>query len=253
VNEAAVRDLRWDGCHNVRDLGGLPTVDGRVTRTGALVRADELCGLNPAGCGELRAHGLRTVLDLRGGTEVARLGDHPFAPGGPHADGVLYRNLPLPDLPDLLALLEREPPGPRPHPYELVLRYGASRLGAIAEAVADASAGGVVMHCHLGQDRTGMVTMLLLDAVGVRREAIVADYALSEVNLAPVHAARCRALGELEPAEPPAWQRSPPSNARLFLHLLDAHGGAAAYLRSAGLSDAALERLRRRLVAEPSE
>ena len=34
--------LDWDGCGNVRDLGGLPAADGRRTQRGALVRADAL-------------------------------------------------------------------------------------------------------------------------------------------------------------------------------------------------------------------
>jgi hypothetical protein len=54
--------LDWDGCFNVRDLGGLPTVDGRVTRTGAVVRADALDGLSAAGWTALLDHGVRTVV-----------------------------------------------------------------------------------------------------------------------------------------------------------------------------------------------
>ena len=36
------RDLIWDGCLNVRDLGGHPTADGRETRFDSVVRADSL-------------------------------------------------------------------------------------------------------------------------------------------------------------------------------------------------------------------
>jgi protein-tyrosine phosphatase len=41
------RDLDWDGCFNVRDLGGLRISDGSVTRWGAIVRADSLDRLTP--------------------------------------------------------------------------------------------------------------------------------------------------------------------------------------------------------------
>src|SRR3712207_8980751 len=34
------RHLTWDGCANVRDLGGHPTADGRTTQFGRIVRAD---------------------------------------------------------------------------------------------------------------------------------------------------------------------------------------------------------------------
>jgi hypothetical protein len=43
------RDLDWDGCFNVRDLGGLRTSDGRVTRWGTNVRAESLDRLTPVG------------------------------------------------------------------------------------------------------------------------------------------------------------------------------------------------------------
>ncbi|WP_203834165.1 tyrosine-protein phosphatase [Actinoplanes campanulatus] len=43
------RHLDWDGCCNVRDLGGLPARGGRAVRHGAVVRADSLDRLSPAG------------------------------------------------------------------------------------------------------------------------------------------------------------------------------------------------------------
>jgi hypothetical protein len=45
----AERHLEWDDCFNARDLGGLPTIDARQIRRGALVRADALDRLSPAG------------------------------------------------------------------------------------------------------------------------------------------------------------------------------------------------------------
>ena len=59
------RNLVWEGCFNVRDLGGLPTVDGHVTRTGAVVRADSINTLSRTGWAALQAHGVRTVINLR--------------------------------------------------------------------------------------------------------------------------------------------------------------------------------------------
>src|SRR3954453_22259393 len=68
--EQGARHLDWDGCRNVRDLGGLPTADGRVTRVGALVRADALDRLTTAGWAALWGHGVRTVVDLRNADEL---------------------------------------------------------------------------------------------------------------------------------------------------------------------------------------
>ena len=69
MSSEADRHLDWEGCFNVRDLGGLPTTDGRVTRRGAVIRADTLDGLTAAGWAALVAHGVRTVVDLRNDDE----------------------------------------------------------------------------------------------------------------------------------------------------------------------------------------
>ncbi|HTL24476.1 MAG TPA: tyrosine-protein phosphatase, partial [Mycobacteriales bacterium] len=66
------------GAVNARDLGGLPTVDGRVTRSGVLLRADNLQDLTPEDVEELRRRGLGTVLDLRTAAEVEILGPGPL-------------------------------------------------------------------------------------------------------------------------------------------------------------------------------
>src|SRR5688500_13118153 len=79
---ASERHLDWEGCFNVRDLGGLPTRDGRVTRRGAVVRADALDGLTAAGWAALVDHGVRTVVDLRNDDE--RGADAAARPPGLH-------------------------------------------------------------------------------------------------------------------------------------------------------------------------
>jgi protein-tyrosine phosphatase len=65
------RHLDWDGCFNVRDLGSQRTSAGRTTRWGALVRADSLDHLSPAGWSALQAYGIRTIVHLRNERERA--------------------------------------------------------------------------------------------------------------------------------------------------------------------------------------
>ena len=59
------RVLAWEGCSNVRDLGGLRTGDGRTTLWGAVVRSDSPARLTPAGWSALYAYGIRTIITLR--------------------------------------------------------------------------------------------------------------------------------------------------------------------------------------------
>ena len=59
------RILQWDGCTNVRDLGGLISRDGRRIKWGALVRSDNPAKLTPKGWEALYTHGIRTIISLR--------------------------------------------------------------------------------------------------------------------------------------------------------------------------------------------
>jgi protein-tyrosine phosphatase len=174
------RDLTWDGCVNVRDLGGHPTEDGGETRFGAVVRADSIRQLSDAGWAALVEYGIRTVVDLRFHSELEA--DPP-------------RELPV-EVVHISLLGEPEPArwdAPSGDEASLVRtvyldsleRFRHNFVAAI-EAVAGADDGGVCIHCAGGKDRTGLVTALLLRLAGVGHDAIAADYAVSGRNLAPL-------------------------------------------------------------------
>jgi protein-tyrosine phosphatase len=174
------RHLDWDGCRNVRDLGGIRTADGRQTRWGAVVRSDTPDNLTPAGWSALRTHGIRTVVDLRNDDERP-------ADATPRAAGLATVRLPLDDLADT-EFWERcwdDGLDGSPLYYLPFMERKPDRCAAAVAAVADAPPGGVLVHCGIGRDRTGLVTMLLLAVVGVAPDGIAADYELSADRLPP--------------------------------------------------------------------
>jgi len=169
------RDLDWDGCYNVRDLGGLTTVDGRVTRHGALVRADAPSGLTAAGWAAAVDHEVRTVIDLM---EV-----HERRPdGAQRPPGLTEVHVPLDgtDDDDFWAPLRENGHWGTVLYYRPYLLRFPHRVAAAVRAFADAPPGGVLVHCGRGRDRTGMVCMLLLSLAGVRAADIADDYARSD-------------------------------------------------------------------------
>jgi protein-tyrosine phosphatase len=168
------RNLDWPGCFNARDLGGLRTTDGRETRRRAVVRSDNLDHLTGEGWAELRAYGVRTVIDLRNDDE------RPIHPE-PRASGLTTVHVPLDDLDDtrFWADWANGPQFATPLYYRPFLERKPERAAAAVAAVARARPGGVVVHCGGGRDRTGLVTMLLLAMVGVAPEHIASDYELS--------------------------------------------------------------------------
>ena len=238
------RDLAWEGCFNVRDLGGLRTGDGRDTRWGAVVRAATLDGLTAAGWSGLHAHGIRTIVDLRNDAERD-------ARSGPSVPDVTTAHVPLDDAADTEVwrhCWDNELDG-SPLYYRPFLERKPDRCAAAVAAIARAEPGGVVFHCGAGRDRTGLVTLLLLALVGVAPEDIVADYELSNLRLPPFWAAR----GEEDqnPRIADILARKGTTASALLLDIL-ASLDVEAHLRSGGLGDGDLAAVRARLVGPPA-
>ncbi len=198
--------IRLDGAVNVRDLGGLPTDDGRTTRSGRLLRADNLQDLSEADVRLLVDDvGVRQVLDLRTSVEIEFEGPGPIT----REAVVAVRELTLyPEAGKRTDALtedvtgasstgvsntERTPwttgrgeprdidSGERPAVIHYLgyLRHASANIIEALRAIGDCGNGATLVHCAAGKDRTGTVIALALLQAGVRRDAVVADYARS--------------------------------------------------------------------------
>ena len=246
------RDLVWDGCLNVRDLGGLPTADGGETRSGAIVRADSVRLLSDEGWRALVDHGVRTVIDLRG--------DHEREEDPPAELPVEVVHVPFMEASDeeweeiaeeLEAVTAAAPDVATStrDAYLIFLERFKDNVASALRALADAPEGGVVIHCVGGKDRTGLLTALLLHLAGVDEETIAQDYALSEERLRERHEVWFEAAEseeELQRLQRIA-QTPPASMLGVFAELERRYGGVEAYLLEAGVSDKELELARARL------
>jgi hypothetical protein len=128
--------------------------------------------------------------------------------------------------------------------YEPFLESKAERCVAAVAAVARAEAGGVVVHCGIGRDRTGLVSLLLLALAGVTPGAIVADYALSGERLRR-HFAEVRSADDDPVAVRLALRGTTVAQA---LHALLARLDVEAHLHAAGLTTEDRQAVRARLV-----
>jgi protein-tyrosine phosphatase len=247
---ATERDLFWDGCVNVRDLGGHPTEDGGETRFGAVVRADSVRGLSDEGWEALVAYGVRRIVDLRWHDELAEDEPREVPLDVVHVPLFGERNEAAHEVNALVEGID-DPAERRSSMYgEFLRRYPRNFASAIA-AVGRAPAGTVVVHCAGGVDRTGLVSALLLSLAGVPPEHVAADYAASEANWA------ARTAVWIEEAENDAERefrrflsRMPPEAMLQVLGMLEReYGGAAGYLREAGVAPEDLQAAGARLVA----
>jgi protein-tyrosine phosphatase len=227
------------GVFNLRDLGGLETREGRRIRPGQVFRSDALHRIDSADAAQLARLGIRKIFDLRCDAEALR--DVSVSIGG--ADRV---HVPLvavtlsPFDPDIdwrrIDLRER---------YMEMLAVGGEAIRSVLEAAADNAP--ILFHCTAGKDRTGVVAAVLLRALDVPDEEIVADYAISENNLRAFLATLREDLVRRGMAQDAIdyVTSSPPERMRRTLLELDRRWGSTLeYLRWIGIDQAAIERLR---------
>lgn len=232
----AAREVRWGALPNARDLGGLPTADGRRTRPGRLYRTSRLDAAGPDGLAAMVDAGVRTVVDLRNAVEIAPLELPP---------SVTRHHRPVEDPDDAAFMAAWGPRLHTPRYYATVLERWPDLVTDVFRTIADAPDGAVVYHCAGGRDRTGMISALLLTLVGVPRPVVVEDYLLA------VRANNDRAATEpgwdephRGPDELAAWCDEVGAALEDFLDGVDPEG----YLRAHGVTDAELGRVRRRLL-----
>jgi hypothetical protein len=232
------RHLEWDGCFNVRDLGGLPAAGGRRTRWGAVVRADAVDRLTTSGWDALRAHGVRTIIDLRNADELRP--DVALRP-----PDVATLHLALDGIEDTEFWDHWKEQAP-PLYYGPFLGRFAGRVVDVVGAVAKARPGGVLIHCVGGRDRTGLVAMLLLAVAGVSADDIADDHALSAERLVAMYA---RSGEPDQGAIIDGFLEREGTTARELILTTLASLDVEDYLRAAGLHDDDLAAVRDRLLA----
>ncbi|WP_447647827.1 tyrosine-protein phosphatase [Microbacterium forte] len=235
--------LEVDGVNNFRDVGGMLADGGRI-RSGVLLRSGQLSAATTAGVNEVRRR-VAHIVDLRDGEEVAA---EPTEIEGPDTT-----HLPL-FLGSVRSFFETDTS--LEDLYLHLLEESGDRLVAAIRIIAEGEP--TLVHCTVGKDRTGVTVALALAAVGADREAIVADYALTESLLPAERSQRIAAYLRLQ--HPQAVHavalatQSPAPVMRALLEQVDERwGSAAGYLRANGMTDQELEALRRALVEEVPE
>ncbi|MEU8569541.1 tyrosine-protein phosphatase [Streptomyces pathocidini] len=173
------------GVRNFRDVGGLPTADGRRVRSGALYRSGHLASATPEDAAFLDSLGLHTIFDFRNSADMALEGPDVAL------RGVRQVNLPLTDpahgaefwqmvrngeLAELRAALgDGQAAARMAATYQEIVRTRTAEHGRVLHAMAEDSVP-ALMHCAAGKDRAGLSVAITLLAVGVERDAIEADY-----------------------------------------------------------------------------
>ncbi|MGP4003789.1 tyrosine-protein phosphatase [Streptomyces sp. 8N706] len=188
VPQAPSTEPELSGVRNFRDVGGLPTVDGRRVREGALYRSGHLASATSEDAEILGSLGLHTIFDFRNSADVALEGPDVALPGVRHV------NIPLTDpahgaefwkmvrdgqLDELrTGLGDGKAAARMTRTYRQIIRTRTAEHSRVLHAMAEDSVP-ALMHCAAGKDRAGLSVAVTLLALGVERDAIETDYLAS--------------------------------------------------------------------------
>ncbi|MBZ4321448.1 tyrosine-protein phosphatase [Streptomyces huiliensis] len=249
------------GVRNFRDLGGLPAADGRRVRPGVLFRSGHLARATEADAAFLGSLGLHTVFDFRNAADIAHQGADVPLPGVRHV------NLPMSDQTDgdefwrmvhqgsaeqLHALLSDGRAAARmTASYRSIITHRTAEHGGVLRALADGDVP-ALMHCAAGKDRAGLAVAVTLLALGVPRDAVEADYLLSD---APHRRFPVRRATPLPPEAlellTPLFAARAEYLAEAFATIDEGWGTVERYLSEGlGFSPTDRERLRERLLTD---
>ena len=241
------RIIALEGAVNFRDLGGYAAGGSTRTRWRTLFRADGLGELTDDDLSVLRALGIRTVIDLRSGSELER--------GGFDVDAhpVAFHHFPFIDeLPDAQEFDRR--PGLLGSQYLEMVRDAGGQILAALEVLAAPDALPAVFHCTAGKDRTGVLSAIVLSLLGVDEPTVVADYALSGAAMQRLRAKLMVKYPEgretIENIDE-VFSADPAQMELLLDHVRDRYGSVSAYVEGLGGGPGLVKGLRRALL-EPT-
>ncbi len=241
------RSLVFECVFNVRDLGGLPTEEGRRIRSGCLFRADGVHRLADDDLERARALGLRTVVDLRTSGEIERSSRFPI-----DRYPVAWHHLPILERmwsEDELVATTGAADFLRDR-YLDMLRSGAPSIATIVELVAEGTP--LLFHCAAGKDRTGVVAAVLLSLAGVPHEEIAVDYHATAGAMAAfvdwLTVAHPEAMDSMT-SQPPEYLEAPREAMVGFLERVEQRfGSIEGYVRGLGVDPSTIDRLRATVV-----
>lgn len=241
------RPFAMQGPKNARELGGYLTSDGRRTKEHVFLRADGLDSLTGADRKFLRQYPVRLVIDLRSVYETRlapdRLDRHfeqVHVPMFDHVQSELARRASggfAEQPPRAVSLAEI---------YMLLADTEQEQIRTVLKQLIDTDEP-ALFHCTAGKDRTGIISMFLLEMAGVPEATIIADYEATAQYLSEAYSFAQDA--EDIPAD--AFASRAETLQQLRSHLRGRYGGIREYLRRIGITDEDEEKLRRKFT-EPA-
>lgn len=176
--------IKFTGIHNCRDLGGIRSNDGRRIKWGMLYRSDSLWGLTENDIKYFRSLNIGTVFDFRLDSEII---SHPDS----KALGVTYKRKSLLSSKDIgqkdviLKFIinqysEKDIEKFIINRYKKMI-FNNSAIGELIDSLENVDNFPILYHSVMGNDRTGVITAIILSILGVSKKDIIDDYLASNL------------------------------------------------------------------------
>lgn len=172
--------LPLENVKNARELGGVPTMDGKVTKWGKFLRTATLDDITIEEINKLKEYGVESIIDLRRDNEI------PFDSESHRLikENFNFNHISLsPDSEmreeEIQQIINREVS------IGSTYRRLIDNFSKIREImnVFQKTDGITLFHCQEGKDRTGIISMILMGLANVGRADIIADYEISSAYL----------------------------------------------------------------------
>lgn len=173
---------------NMRDLGGMEGADGKIIRSGLLIRSEQLFNASEKDKEMLESLPLRRIFDFRNPKEAAQKPD-------PCIENCVYKNLSIIDESSVVSwengkeknttqqpkMSENDPEAGAKQMCEVYrdfvrAPFSRAKYAEFLQDILDTQEGAVLWHCTLGKDRCGWGSALIQAVLGVSKEAIIEDY-----------------------------------------------------------------------------
>ena len=191
--------------HNFRDFGGYQTVNGTYIKKGLLYRSGSLDKATDADLDELASLGIKTICDLRSEQERIMEPDRI-----PDVEPVTFFNISMRPIVDyhsrslkrLFSLMfgEERRTDYIAESYKAYRDYATGylpQLKALFKRISNPENLPLLIHCSAGKDRTGVVSSLIQQMVGVPAEVTMDDYLITNQNMGAYNADVMRRLSKL--------------------------------------------------------
>jgi protein-tyrosine phosphatase len=238
------------GTWNFRDVGGTQTPSGPV-RHGIVFRSAVLSRIDPDGQSALEKLGIVDVFDLRGEREIRNDGLDRLPTSIAHHNTPFHpedEEIPVHEAAEDASTPRGQMARVRDYYHAMPRLVPAQR--AVAELLRTVADGddAVLVHCAAGKDRTGWAIASLLTAAGADREAVMAEYLLSNASISSLRAWLQQQYGDAHQASDEVLGVDQSYLDTAWRSMDDEFDSFDGYLEAIGIGPDVVRRIRRRLV-----